>query len=140
MALVECIKKYLLLLTLFGHVLTILAWTKCRLVTKHVLSITDFHLWFFLTFPFIIYLYKNIKLSIKDYLWLTRIYTFMCIIIFLRMNCTEHKIQAIHSNYNLNILMSSNQPSLFQHPKVFDIAVRFQNKAITNTNIDKTDR
>ena len=68
-------------MTFFGHVLTILAWTKCRLVTKHVLSITYFHSCFFLTFPFKFYLYKKFKLSIKDYLLL--IYTFMCMIIFL---------------------------------------------------------
>ena len=47
------------------------------------------------------------------------------------------RFQAIHANYNLNILMSSNQPSLFQHPKVFDIADRFQYKTITNTDINK---
>ena len=33
--------------------------------------------------------------------------------------------------------MLSNQPSLFQHHKIFDIADRIQNKTITNTNIDK---
>ena len=71
------------LLTFFRHVLTILAWTKCRLVTKHVLSITHFHSCFFLTFPFKFYLYKKFKLSIKDYLLL--IYTFMFMIIFLRI-------------------------------------------------------
>ena len=75
-------KKIFFLLT-FGHVLTILAWTKCRLVTKHVLSITHFHSCFFLTFPLKFYLYKKFKLSIKDYLLL--IYTFMCMIIFLRI-------------------------------------------------------
>ena len=72
-----------ILVDFFGHVLTILAWTKCRLVTKHVLSITHFHSCFFLTFPFKFHLYKKIKLSIKDYLLL--IYTFMCMIIFLRI-------------------------------------------------------
>ena len=70
------------LLTFFGHVLSILAWTKCRL-TKHVLSITHFHSCIFLTFPFKYYLYKKIKLSIKDYLLL--IFTFMCMLIFLRI-------------------------------------------------------
>ena len=45
--------------------------------------------------------------------------------------------QAVHANYNLNILMSSNQPSLFQHHKIFDIAGRIRNITITNTNIDK---
>ena len=74
-------KNYFFLLP--GHVLTILAWTKCRLVTKHVLSITHFHSCFFLTFPLKFYLYKKFKLSIKDYLLL--IYTFMCMIIFLRI-------------------------------------------------------
>jgi hypothetical protein len=47
------------------------------------------------------------------------------------------RLSSIHANYNLHILMSSNQPSLFWHPKVFDIADKFQNKTITNTNIDK---
>ena len=37
----------------------------------------------FSTFPFKFYLYKKLKLSIKDYLLL--IYTFMCMIIFLRI-------------------------------------------------------
>ena len=67
----------------FGYILTILARTKCRLVIKHVLSITHFHLCFFLTFPFKFYLYKKFKLSIEDYLLF--IYTFMCMIIFLRI-------------------------------------------------------
>ena len=83
MTLVWCKEKYFFLLTFFGHVLTILTWTKCRLVTKHVPSITLFHSCFFLTFPFKFYLYKKIKLSIKDYLLL--VYTFMCMIIFLRI-------------------------------------------------------
>ena len=38
---------------------------------------------FFLTFPFKFYLYKKFKLFIKDYLLL--IYTFMCMIVFLRI-------------------------------------------------------
>ena len=59
----------------FGHVLTILARTKCRLVTKHILSITNFPSCYFLTFPFKFYFYKKFKLSIKDYLLL--IYTFI---------------------------------------------------------------
>ena len=71
------------MLTFFGHIWTILAWTKCRLVTKHLLSSTHFHSCFFLTFPFKFYLYKKIKLSIKDYLLL--IYMFMSMIIFLRI-------------------------------------------------------
>ena len=70
-------KIFFFLLTLFGHVLTILAWTKCRLVAKHILSITHFHSCFFLTFSFKFYLYKIFKLSIKAYLLL--IYTFMCL-------------------------------------------------------------
>ena len=74
---------FFFLLTFFGYVLTILAWTKCRLVTKHVLSITYFHSCFFLTFPFKFYLYKKFRLSIKDYLLLT--YKFVCMIIFLRI-------------------------------------------------------
>ena len=75
-------KKYSFLLTFFGHVLTILAWTKCGFVAKHVLSITHLNSCFFLTFPFKFYLFKKFKFSIKDYLLL--IYTFMCMIIFLR--------------------------------------------------------
>ena len=43
------------------HVLTILAWTKCRLVTKHELSIKHFHSCFFHTFSFKIYLNKNVS-------------------------------------------------------------------------------
>ena len=38
---------------------------------------------FFLTFPLQFYLYNKFKLSVKDYLLL--IYTFMCLIIFLRI-------------------------------------------------------
>ena len=76
-------KKYFFLLTFFEHVLTILASTKCRLVTKHVLSITHFHSYFFLTFPFKFYFYKKFKLSIKNYLLL--IYTSMCMTICLRI-------------------------------------------------------
>ena len=53
--------------------MTILAWTKCRLVTKHVLSfVTHYH-----TFPSKFYLYK--KTSIKDYVLL--LYTIMIIIL-----------------------------------------------------------
>ena len=59
--------KKKILLTFFGHVLTILACTKCRLVTKHVLSSTYFHSCFLLIFH------------------LNFIYTFMCMIIFLRI-------------------------------------------------------
>ena len=62
-------------MTFFGNVSTILAWTKCRLVTKHVLSSTHFHSCFFLTIPFKFYIYKKFKLS----------NTFMCMIIFLRI-------------------------------------------------------
>ena len=68
-------KKIFFLVHIFGHVLTILAWTKCRLVTKNILSITHFHSCFFLTFPFKFYLYKKFKLIIKDYLLL--IYTLL---------------------------------------------------------------
>ena len=67
----------------FVHVLTILAWTKYRLVTKLVLSITHFHSLFFLTFPFKFYLYKKFKLYSKDYFLF--IYTFMCMLTFLRI-------------------------------------------------------
>ena len=53
---VYCTKKYLFLMTFFGHVL---AWTKiCRLVTKHVLSSTHFHSCFFLTYLYV-YFYDN---------------------------------------------------------------------------------
>ena len=68
---------------ILGMFLTILAWTICRLVTKHALSITHFHSWFFLTFTLKFYLYKKCMLSIKDYLIL--IYTFMFMITFLRI-------------------------------------------------------
>ena len=73
------VQKNIFLVDLFGYVLTILAWTKCRLFTKHLLSITHFHSCFFLLF----HLYKKIKLSIKDYLLL--ICTFMRMTIFLRI-------------------------------------------------------
>ena len=72
-------KRKKILLTFFGHVFTILAWTKCRPVTKHVLSSTYFRSCFFLIFPFKFYLYKKYE----DYLLL--IYTFMCMIIFRRI-------------------------------------------------------
>ena len=62
-----------------------------RLVTNHVLSITHFHSCFFLTFPFKFYFYIKLKLSIKDYLLL--IYTFMCMLIFLKII-----IQSFQSN------------------------------------------
>ena len=70
-------------MTFFRHVLTILAWIKCRLVTKHVLSITHFHSCFFLIFPLKFYLNRKLRLSIKDYLLL--IYTFMWMMIFLKI-------------------------------------------------------
>ena len=67
------LKIYLFLQTFFRYAMTILAWTKCRLVTKHVLSfVTHYH-----TFPFKFYLYK--KTSIKDYVLL--LYTIMIIIL-----------------------------------------------------------
>jgi hypothetical protein len=96
LTLVKCTNKYFFILTFFGHILIILAWTKCRLVIKHVLSIKYFHSCFFLFFPFKFYLYKKIKLSIKDYLLL--IYTFMCMIIFLRiiiLNFQSHQIRIL---------------------------------------------
>ena len=43
-------------------VFTILAWTKCRLITKHTLSITNFHSCLFLTFPLKYYSYKKCKI------------------------------------------------------------------------------
>ena len=67
-------KKIIFLLTFFGHVLIILAWTKCRLVTKHVLSITHFHSCLFLTFPLKYYVFKKFKLSNKDYLLLIHMF------------------------------------------------------------------
>ena len=77
-------KKKIFLFTFFEHISTFdLAWTKCRLVTKHVLSITYFHSCFFLTFPFKFYLYIKFKLFITDYMLL--IYSLMCLIIFLRL-------------------------------------------------------
>ena len=51
MAFVNCTKKYFFLLTFFGQVLTILAWNKCRLVTKQC---TFYH-----TFPFMPFSYKG---------------------------------------------------------------------------------
>ena len=88
-------KNIFFLLTFFGHVLTILAWTKCRLVTKHVLSIT--YSCFFLTFPFKFHLYKKFKLSIKDYLLL--IYTFMCMIIFLSFQ--SHQTRTLNAGLGM---------------------------------------
>ena len=67
------IKK--IFLNFFGH-----AWTKCRLVTKHVLSSTNFPSCLF-TYA-LKYLYKKFKLSNKDNLLL--IYTFIGMIIFCR--------------------------------------------------------
>ena len=67
------VPKWVFLLTFFGHVLTILAWT------KYVRYITHFPSCFFLTFPLKYYLYKKIKLSNKDYLLL--ISTFIGMII-----------------------------------------------------------
>ena len=52
-------KKFLL--TFFGYVLTILAWTTCRLVTKLVLSITHFHSCFFLLFRLDFIYSKNLS-------------------------------------------------------------------------------
>ena len=94
-------KNVFFLLTFFGHVLIILAWTKCRLVTKHVLSITHFHSCFFLTFPFKFYLCKKFKFSIKDYLLL---YTFMCIIILQRitiLNFQSHQIRILSAGLSM---------------------------------------
>ena len=48
--------------TFFGHVLTILAWTKCRLVTKHALFRKHLYSYCFLTFPLKYCLYKEIQL------------------------------------------------------------------------------
>jgi len=69
-------KKYYFLMTFFRHVLTILAWIKCRLVSKHVLSSTHFHSCFFLTFPVKFYIYKIFKSSIKEYLVLAILFLF----------------------------------------------------------------
>ena len=49
-----------------------LAWTKGRLVTKHVLSITYFHSYFFLTFPLNTFLKKIFSSPTKIF------YTFIC--------------------------------------------------------------
>ena len=70
-------KKYFFLLAFFGRVLTILAWTKCRLVTKYVLFSTHFHSCFFLTFPLKYYLYKKTKVTkIICYLFIRVWYNF----------------------------------------------------------------
>ena len=58
------------------------AWTKCRLVAKHILSITHFHSCVFLIFPYKYYFYKKCQLSNKNNLLL--IYTFMAMIQFWR--------------------------------------------------------
>ena len=82
LALVECTKNIFFLLTFLGHVLAILAWSKCRLITKHVLFSTHFHSCFFLTFPLKYYLYKRFQLSNKENSLL--IYTLMGMIQFWR--------------------------------------------------------
>ena len=71
--------KKKILVDLFWACFDILPGTKCSLGHQ---TCTYFHSCFFLTFPFF-YLYKKFKLSIKNYFLL--IYTFMCIIIFLRI-------------------------------------------------------
>ena len=86
-------KKMCFLLTFF--VLTIIAWTNYRLVTKHVISITHFHTSFLFFSYFsmkILFIQKN-KLSNKDYLLL--IYTFMGMIQFWRsvqLSFKSHKM------------------------------------------------
>ena len=44
--------------------------------------------------------------------------------------------QAVHANYNFNFNVVKSA-IFISTSKVFDIADRFQNKTITNTNIDK---
>ena len=65
------VQKIFYLLIFFGHVLTNLAWTKCRLVTKHVL-----------TFPLKIIFIQNFQLSNKVYFVLP--YLFLGKILFWR--------------------------------------------------------
>ena len=82
------------LVDLFGIVLTILEWTKWRLVTKHALSSTHLpFLCFLLTFSLKYYLYKKFELYNRDYSLL--IYTFVSMIIFLRsihLNFQSHQM------------------------------------------------
>ena len=95
-------KPIFFFLTFFGHVLTILAWNKWTLVTRHVLSITHSHSCFVLTYPFKFYFYKKIRLSIKDYLLL--IYTFMCMIIFLRiiiLSFQSHQTRILSAGFGM---------------------------------------
>ena len=94
----------------FGYVLTILALTKCRLVTKHVLSITHSHSCFFLTFSLTYNVYNKFKLSIKYYLLL--IYTIMCMIIFLRiiiLSFQSHQLRILSAG----LVMAWNRGGLF---------------------------
>ena len=76
-------KNIFFLLTFFGHVLTILAWTKCRLVTKRVLSITNFHSCFFLLFHLIFIYTQNLSCPSKIIWYLFIRLCAMCMIIFL---------------------------------------------------------
>ena len=94
-------RRNIFLVDLFRACVTILVWTKCRLVTKHVLSITHFHSWFFLSFPFKFHLYKKFRLS-KHYLLL--IYTFMCMIIFLRiivLSFQSHQTRILSAGFGM---------------------------------------
>ena len=86
-------KKMCFLFTFF--VLTIIAWTNYRLVTKHVISITHFHT--YSSFLFLLFhentIYTKKKRSNKDYLLL--IYTFMGMIQFWRsvqLSFKSHKM------------------------------------------------
>ena len=75
-----------------------IAWTNFRLVMC------------FLTFPFKSYIYKKFKLSTKDYFLL--IYTFMCMIIFLRIiiiSFQSHQIRIL----SLGLGMAWNRDGLF---------------------------
>ena len=98
------VQKIFFLLTFFGHVSTILAWTKCRLVTKHVLTITHFLYAFFLLFHLnFIYAKKlSCPMPIKDYLLL--IHTFMCMLIFLRiiiLSFQSHQIRILSTGLGM---------------------------------------
>ena len=76
-------KKYIFFLTFFRHVLTILAWTKCRPnVTKHALLSHIFLHTFFGFSINILFIRKNLNLSNKDNSILN--YTFIGMIIFWR--------------------------------------------------------
>ena len=115
-------KKIFFLLTFFGYVLTILAWTKCRLVTKHVFSMTLFHSCFFLNFSFILYLYNKFKLSSENYLLF--IPTFMCIILFWRIIILSFEGQKIRI-LSAGLGMAWNRDGLSWNSLKFELILLF---------------